>query len=272
MADAMPDLDETLPVMTPAEAIKHLEEHIERSNGLLQKEPSPAEMDAYRETLRCILEDAFGGNSRWWDLISRAGTGYYVEEWEVTEYRHREIREKNVLVAECILDLRRREVRALATTGRVVSSLETLENILRQFHKVATQLRKRHDGRKPVVLNDEYDVQDLLHALLLVHFADVRPEEHAPSFAGANPRLDFLLHDEQIVIEVKKTRSTHRDKALADELIADIARYHSHPRCKTLVCFVYDPEGRISNVTGFIHDVQSTLAKMAVRILVVPQP
>jgi hypothetical protein len=34
------------------------------------------------------------------------------------------------------------------------------------------------------VLKDEYDVQDLLYALLRIFFDDVRPEEWTPSFAG----------------------------------------------------------------------------------------
>ena len=53
-------------------------------------------------------------------------------------------------------------------------------------------------------VQDEYDVQDLFHALLHIHFEDIRPEEWAPSFAGASSRMDFLLKQEQIIIEIKK--------------------------------------------------------------------
>jgi hypothetical protein len=41
------------------------------------------------------------------------------------------------------------------------------------------------------LVQDEYDVQDILKALLRVHFNDVRPEEPNPSIAGQSPRVDF---------------------------------------------------------------------------------
>ncbi len=36
-------------------------------------------------------------------------------------------------------------------------------------------------------------------------------------------------------------------KDLGEQLITDRARYESHPDCKTLVCFGYDPERGIGN-------------------------
>ena len=70
---------------------------------------------------------------------------------------------------------------------------EVLERIFQKFHRVARQLRNRHNGRPTLDVNDEYDVQDLLHALLKMYFDDVRPEEWTPSYAGKSARMDFLL-------------------------------------------------------------------------------
>jgi len=42
-------------------------------------------------------------------------------------------------------------------------------------------------------IRDEYDVQNLLHAILKLHFEDIRPEEWAPSYAASSKRMDFLL-------------------------------------------------------------------------------
>jgi REase_DpnII-MboI len=52
-------------------------------------------------------------------------------------------------------------------------------------------------------MKDEYDVQDSLHALLKLHFDDVRREEWTPSYAGSQSRMDFLLKREKIVVETK---------------------------------------------------------------------
>jgi hypothetical protein len=100
------------------------------------------------------------------------------------------------------------------------------------------RLRHRHDNRATLTITDEYDVQDLLHALLRLHFDDVRPEEWTPSYAGGASRMDFLLKEEKIVVEVKMTRAGLTDRQIADQLIIDAARYKSHSDCKKLVCFV----------------------------------
>ncbi|WP_372158665.1 hypothetical protein ACCP96_22170 [Xanthomonas campestris pv. fici] len=38
-----------------------------------------------------------------------------------------------------------------------------------------------------------------------------------------------------------------------------------------LVCFIYDPEGRIGNPVGLERDLEKTLAKMPVRVIVGPK-
>lgn len=136
-----------------------------------------------------------------------------------------------------------------------INAEETLERIFSRFHKVARQLRNRHDNRNTLDIEDEYDVQDLLHALLQLYFDDIRAEEWTPSYAGKCARVDFLLKNEKIVIEVKKTRKSLNDKNLGDELIVDIERYKSHSDCEKLICFVYDPEGRIGNPNGVMNDL-----------------
>lgn len=131
-----------------------------------------------------------------------------------------------------------------------------LENIFNKFHKVARQLRTRHDSRSTLEIDDEYDVQDLLHALLLLHFNDVRPEEWTPSYAGGSLRMDFLLKDEGIVVEVKKTRKSMTAKSLGEELLIDREKYKVHPDCKKMYCFVYDPEGLLGNPNGIKKDLE----------------
>jgi hypothetical protein len=137
----------------------------------------------------------------------------------------------------------------------ILEPLAILETIFTRFHRVVIQLRSRRDSRPTIEVRDEYDVQDLLHALLRIYFYDIRSEEWTPSYAGSSNRMDFLLKNEGLVVEVKKTRDKLRDRDIGNELLIDIARYKSHPDCKTLVCFVYDPEGFISNPTGLENDL-----------------
>ena len=148
------------------------------------------------------------------------------------------------------------------------------ENILTQiferFHICARQLKRRHSGRSTLEITDEYDVQDLLNAILRLHFDDVRPEEWTPSYAGGNNRMDFLLKNEEISIEVKMTRDGLKDKELGEQLIVDIVKYKEHPNCKSLYCFVFDPDGHIRNPRGLERDLTREHDGLAVKVYIRP--
>ena len=58
------------------------------------------------------------------------------------------------------------------------------------------------------------------------------------------------------MIEVKKTRETMNDKKLSEELIIDIEKYQSHPKCKKIYCFVYDPDCILRNPSAIKQDLE----------------
>lgn len=132
-----------------------------------------------------------------------------------------------------------------------------MRKLVNSFHKVSRQLLNRHNNRSTLKIDDEYDVQDLLHALLRIEYEDIRAEEYTPSYAGSSSRVDFLLKREMIVIEVKKTRKGLTDKEVGDQLLLDTQHYKAHPDCKKLICFVYDPENKIQNPRGLEDDLNS---------------
>jgi hypothetical protein len=151
------------------------------------------------------------------------------------------------------------------------SALDEVILTCRRFPSAARRLQKRHASRGGIDQRDEYDVQDVLHALLLVHFKDVRPEEWTPSYAGSSARMDFLLPDDRIVIEVKRTRDGLGAKQAKEELAVDVDHYRKHEKCGVLVCFVYDPEHRITNPVGFENDLEGQRTDtLDVRVIVAP--
>ncbi|CAM5198384.1 hypothetical protein CDEN61S_00745 [Castellaniella denitrificans] len=154
-----------------------------------------------------------------------------------------------------------------SATGKI-NPIAQIENLCDRFHLVASQLRDRYSDRETLDIQDEYDVQDLFHSLLHIHFEDIRPEEWAPSNAGKATRLDFLLKQERIIVEIKKTRKGLDAKAVGSELIEDIHRYQSHPDCDALICFVYDPDGRVSNPRGLENDLRKNDEKLIVEVFV----
>ncbi len=148
--------------------------------------------------------------------------------------------------------------------------IEPLIQIFNRFHFVVRQLRNRYKTRLTLDVADEYDVQDLLHSLLIIHFDDIRPEEWTPSYAGKSSRMDFLLKDYKIVIEVKKTRKGLTGKEVGTQLIEDITRYKEHQDCETLLCFVYDPEGLVGNPRGLERDLSKEDGNLKVKVYVRP--
>lgn len=161
--------------------------------------------------------------------------------------------------------------------GQIILSDDTkfkfqaINLIINRFHLVTRQLRNRYKERPTLDVNDEYDVQDLFHSLLTIYFDDIRPEEWTPSYAGSSSRVDFLLPEINTIIEVKKTRQSLTTKELGEQLIIDIAKHKKHPQCKRLICFIYDPDGRIANPRGIEADLSNCDQEIDVQTIIVPK-
>lgn len=178
-------------------------------------------------------------------------------------------RQEHVL-AQLISRIERNELVGEADLTAAPMPAVLVKRLLTRFHAVVVALRTRHAERPPFTIADEYDVQDLLRALLHLDFEDIRPEEWTPSYAGGSSRMDFLLKPEQVVVEVKKTRKGLSDREIGEQLIIDVTKYRGHPDCKTLVCFVYDPEERIHNPAA-LQDLARKEADFEVLVVVAPR-
>ena len=143
-------------------------------------------------------------------------------------------------------------------------------NLCERFQLVVRQLRASRKGREKLDIKDEYDVQYLFHALLQLHFDDIRSEEVTPSYAGGSARMDFLLKTEQIGVETKMSRRELDARKLGSQLMEDIGRYQAHPDCKVLICFVYDPEGLIANPRGVEGDLNKLGEGLRVQVFIKP--
>jgi hypothetical protein len=154
---------------------------------------------------------------------------------------------------------------------KIEQASQLIEEILERFHIVVREINYRHNNRPSFEINDEYDVQDFLRGLLRLHFDDVRNEEWTPSYAGGSARMDLLLKNEQIVIEVKMFRKGISEKRIREQLIIDKAYYKGHKDCRKLYCFIYDPEGRIKNPRGFEKDLSDKIGDFETKVLIIPR-
>lgn len=186
-------------------------------------------------------------------------------------FRSRPARDRAAFEAQIIAD----HYAALRDGSRVSgppapSDRELLTRILLGFHTFCLRLNRRGRDRSGVLVNDEYDVQDLLSALLVVHFDNVRVEEPLPSHAGRGSRIDFLLPVLRTGIEVKFVRDPAKARDLGAELLVDAARYQAHPECTHLVCFIYDPDMHLRNPRDLVKDLTRDGTDWTVAVMVVP--
>ena len=232
--------------------------------------------DAWRRKCRTVLSRVFGANSqqsvdldsvnfRFYGVCHMGDQRPHVQAFESG------IEKSKKVLESFIWEIQQFGIPLAASDDDPRRAFKAVQAICLRFHAVVRQLRTRHGGRPTFEVDDEYDVQDLLHALLRLHFDDIRPEEWTPSYAGKSSRMDFLLKKEKTVIEVKKTRKGLDAKQLGEELIIDMAHYRNHPDCNTLICFAYDPENRIANATGLESDLSSDDPDFTVCVIISPK-
>lgn len=89
---------------------------------------------------------------------------------------------------------------------------ELLQVLVRSLPRAMHPLSNRRKGAQTLSFDSEWDVQDLLHALLRPWVADIRPEEFTPSYAGTSTRIDFLLPKYSLVLELKYVRDRAHGK------------------------------------------------------------
>lgn len=137
---------------------------------------------------------------------------------------------------------------------------DLLQTIIRGLPRAMHPLEHRRKGSQSLTFDSEYDIQDLLHSHLRPWIADIRPEEHTPSYAGTSTRMDFLLPEHKLVLETKRIRDKSHASRVGDELIIDIEHYRRHPDCERLWCVVYDPRQLIQNPSGLTTDLEGNRA------------
>jgi len=146
-----------------------------------------------------------------------------------------------------------------------------LRKIGNRFHAVARQLRLRHEGRPTIEVEDEYDAQDVVHALLCLEFDEIRRETWQPGYAGGTAHTYFVAPRDRIIIEVKKTRQGTGAKEIAVQLEHDALYCWTHPDCQTLFCFVYDPEARVGDPYGLEKTLTKQVDGQRVEVFISPK-
>lgn len=136
-----------------------------------------------------------------------------------------------------------------------------LAEILEMFPTSVALLANRMRNRPSYDIEEEQDVRDLLYAIVKSVFPDSRIEEHTRIHAGGAKIIDIVIPRISTVIEVKYVRNPQHAKEVANELRIDFESYHIHQDCKTLIAYVWDPNGYLVDRSNFINDLRGLRAK-----------
>lgn len=140
--------------------------------------------------------------------------------------------------------------------GMVLTLCQRLPN-------AARILATRDRGRAPFEISDEYDVQDLLHAILRAYLKYTVHEEPLGKVGGAkSSRADIAIEDIGTIVEVKFVRGPKDQQRLVEEFAQDLLLYARWPHLRHFIYLVYnssdlrDPEA-LMRLEGD-HDVNGT--------------
>ncbi|WP_205125824.1 hypothetical protein [Plantibacter flavus] len=175
--------------------------------------------------------------------------------------------EKSGLLAAALAAFIRGDLQTSTSVGRLpfadgeLDAVEVVYKLGEKMLLVERELSHRHDSRSTLTVTDEYDSQDLFRSLLRIFFDDVRPEVVSPQYAGGSSRVDFVLPEYELAVELKFTRNSLPDRKLGEELIIDRDRYSTLGEVRHLVCLVFDHTGILRNPRGLEKDLVREASK-----------
>lgn len=140
--------------------------------------------------------------------------------------------------------------------GSRLDAVQIVLTLAERFRLVQRKLRKHPHGGNPVEFKTEYDDQFLMKALLVQFFDVVRAEEYTPSYGGSNSRIDFVLPEFGLAVELKHTTSAMTDASVGEQLLVDRERYKTHQDVRHLIVLVFDHDGHLDDPRGLETDLQ----------------
>jgi len=142
------------------------------------------------------------------------------------------------------------------------TAVEGVLAIIDAFPGSARVLAQRPRKRAPFTIDDEYDVQDPFHALVLPAVPDIVDEHPTGKLAGKSSRLDFTSKSTRLGIELKHVRRQEDVRRIREEILLDERTSQEHPYVSVVIAFVYDPERHIPEheVAAFEADVSKAVS------------
>lgn len=133
-----------------------------------------------------------------------------------------------------------------------------VEQMCGNFHVAARHLSCGTDESQAFAMRSEFEIHNTFHAFLKLFFDDIVVETRPSDYDETYADTDYLLYEGRVVVTLKQTLSDRPKRDIGEELLSVVRHYQNHPHCRDLVCFVYDPEFRISKP----HDLEKALSEL----------
>lgn len=179
-----------------------------------------------------------------------------IKMWYVTnEFSKEETRKSIMRAIKAVIECLEENDRALdrkKVTDREIVLLEQILNNFYLYYRSMFQnpLHKKAalsmNDLKKIRIENEYDLQRMLYALLVPVFPMIRQEVESNNGYGGM-RADLYLQEQDVIIETKCTRGSMNEKKLTEELGADGFHYQAN----IIFFFVYDKNNIIKNPDAF---------------------
>ena len=139
---------------------------------------------------------------------------------------------------------------------------EVLRDVFDNFSNAIQKIIKdRRKGHSEFEIKDEYDVQDILYVIIKSFFPNMRDEDPIPKVGGKSTKIDLILREEKILIEVKMIKEKDSNEThFIEQLKVDFESYHKCIWLEKLFCFVYDPFRKTRDISNF-NDLNGTRTK-----------
>ena len=133
------------------------------------------------------------------------------------------------------------------------SADEVIRDILNNFSNAIQKIIKnRRKGHPNFVVEDEYDVQDILYVILKSVFPNLRDEDAIGKVGAKTTKIDLIIREEKILVEVKMIKAKDLNEThFIEQLKTDFESYHECKWLKKLFCFVYDPYKKTRDISNF---------------------
>jgi len=115
------------------------------------------------------------------------------------------------------------------------------------------------ERRTNTKFKNELELQNFIYSMLRTLFESTEFEDPTEKICGASNRLDFVLKDHKIIIEVKYVRDRNHAKKISKELSEDYPRYKLSKYGEKIINYIYDPNNYIANHNLFKRQLKLLL-------------